>query len=102
MNRESSLISLLLRQFSFTAAKGTLEGGRTYEKDTEIGGGGVEATDTNCTRTPMENRLTKGEGHSVMNKQSSLNFSGAILLEQKLKNKIKFIDGILDLDISML
>ena len=37
-----------------------------------------------------------------MNKQIYLNFSGAILLEQELKNKITFIDGILDLDISML
>ena len=42
MNWESSFISLLLRQFNFTAAKGTLEGGRTYEEDTEIGGGGGE------------------------------------------------------------
>ena len=56
MNWESSFISLLLRQFNFTAAKGTLEGGRTYEEDTEIGGGGGEAMDTNCTRTPIDNR----------------------------------------------
>ena len=56
MNWESSLISLLLRQFNFIAAKGALEGGRTYEEDTKIGGGGGEATDTNCTKTLMDNR----------------------------------------------
>ena len=56
MNWETYRISVLLRQFNFTAAKGTLEEGTTYEEDTEIGGGGGEATDTNCTRTPMDNR----------------------------------------------
>lgn len=39
----------------FTVVKGAIEGGRTYEEDTEIGGGGGEATDTNCTGTPMDN-----------------------------------------------
>ena len=56
MNWESSLISLLLRQFNFIAGKGTLEGGgRTYEQEKKIGGGGGEAMDTNCTRTPIDN-----------------------------------------------
>lgn len=45
-----------LRQFNFTVAKGTIEGGKSYDEDTEIRGGrGEEAMNTNYTRTLMDN-----------------------------------------------
>lgn len=79
MNCKIFLISHLLRPFNFTAAKGPIEGGWTYEENTEIGGGGGETTDTNCTRTPMDNWWTRGEDHSIMKKQGPWNLLSYIV-----------------------